>query len=267
MNDRHLASTPSYPLPECLTCPICFETYDCPDEGGNQAQQQHIPVVTRCGHTFCRLCFNEFGNLSTTTPQCPICRSVFTLPLPNNFNFISLLKYWNVNMKGRMIIDPDRVMKGRTGAEEKKKLTTEQKILAHLEMLFPMAKEWELPLTKREIWLIIYLQVLLFFFVREYRQLWILINDMTLSPFVSLVSQLLFMFVYYLLPSISSTLNSLGAMFVTPLLICISCHSLLFHSQRMQYEVRAILQLCKRVFVGFGIVFQNLRNQFSRSVS
>jgi hypothetical protein len=217
MSYRHITST-SYPLPECLTCPICFETYDCPDEGGNQEQQQQrIPVVTRCGHTFCRLCSIDFRD------RCPICRSDFTLPLPNNFNFISLLKYWNANMNGRMVIDPDHPPRTEKILERLERLF--QMAKEQLGRLFQMAKEqlgrefqrekgYVPHLTMREIWLSqkaterwFLLHVLLFSLRREYRDICFLIHGTIISPVVSFILYLLFALV-------SNFIYCLGEMFV-----------------------------------------------------
>jgi hypothetical protein len=87
-----------------LSCSICFNDYD---------ENSHLPVVSICGHCFCKSCSNSLprrpGGGGRQTIECPNCRVVATLPLANNYSLISLLRYWRANIVGQDFISPDMV--------------------------------------------------------------------------------------------------------------------------------------------------------------
>jgi hypothetical protein len=200
---------------DSFLCPICFENYDCPED----EQMSRIPVVARCGHTLCRLCSIELGNRSATTgPQCPICRSSFVLPLPNNFLSISLLK--------------------SSKKKEKKEFIDVKHLQVLLENLFPGIKEWNSSLTTREKWLLVSVHVLLFCLVKEYRQFWLLISHTILS-LLSMISQILSFLLFISLPFI----NFIGAMYVTPLLVLATVHSLLHYRSQLIQKAEDVLKM------------------------
>jgi hypothetical protein len=81
-----------------LSCSICFNDYD---------EMRHIPVVTTCGHTFCKFCSNSLPMKNGRQAiDCPVCRIEVKIPLANNYSLISLLKCWHANIVGSDFIVP-----------------------------------------------------------------------------------------------------------------------------------------------------------------
>jgi tripartite motif-containing protein 2/3 len=83
-------------LQENLTCVMCFELYN---------DQQHLPKVLPCQHTFCLECLNRYvQKYAGKMFPCPLCKSFFSLPdggvraVPSNVLATGMLDLLNDTM-------------------------------------------------------------------------------------------------------------------------------------------------------------------------